>query len=353
MKKWIFSYLQLDKNIESHTYRKRVTSKFILLLSFIILISLMIGNFISNNSELFYINIGLLISMILMLSLPGRQRQFASYIILHVMALGILLVVHFNQGQEYTPIWYFLYIFLVMPLYGHRTGFKIALCFLIILLLLMFTFVGKSISVMEFVRFTMVACFTLFFAYFIEMLISRTLRQLINAKAQLEQLTKIDALTNLYNRRHFDELLPQKMNSAKRNRTLFALVIIDIDFFKNYNDSYGHPAGDVALIELAKLFSNKMQRSNDAVFRLGGEEFALLYQSNTESEALKIMEALRVAVEELHYQGTIEKQITVSAGLLVIHPQQDILANSAYQLADDLMYQAKNSGRNTVVQSST
>ena len=161
MKKWIFSYLQLDKNVESHSYRKRVTSKFILLLSFSIIITLMIGNFISNNFELFYINIGLLISMILMLSLPGRQRKFASYIILHVMALGILLVVYFHQGREYTPIWYFLYIFLVMPLYGHRTGFKIASCFLAILLVLMFTCVGSSISVMEFVRFTMVACFTL------------------------------------------------------------------------------------------------------------------------------------------------------------------------------------------------
>ena len=352
MKKWVFSYLQLDKNIESYAYRKRVTSKFIILLSFIILVSLMIGNFISNNFDLFYINLGLFTSMILMLSLPGKQRRFASYVVLHVMALGILLVVHFNQGQEYTPIWYFLYIFLVMPLYGHRTGFKIASCFLIILLLLMFAFVGSSISVLEFVRFTMVSCFTLFFAYFVEMLISRTLRQLIHAKAQLEQLTKMDALTNLFNRRHFDELLPQKMNSAKRNHNLFSLVIIDIDFFKNYNDSFGHPAGDIALIELAKLFSDKMQRSNDAVFRLGGEEFAMLFQANSDNEALMLVEAIRTAVEELHQQGIIERKITVSAGLLVIHPQQKIFATRAYQLADKLMYKAKNSGRNTVVQSS-
>jgi diguanylate cyclase (GGDEF)-like protein len=95
-----------------------------------------------------------------------------------------------------------------------------------------------------------------------------------------------------------------------------------------------------------------MQRSDDTVFRLGGEEFALLYEANTESEALKLVEALRVAVEALHHQGIIERQITVSSGLLVIHPKQDILANSAYKLADKLMYQAKNSGRNTVVQSS-
>ncbi len=352
MKRWVLSYLQLDKNIESYAYRKRVTSKFIILLSFIILVSLMIGNFISNNFDLFYINVGLFTSMILMLSLPGRQRQFASYIVLHVMALGILLVVHFNQGQEYTPIWYFLYIFLVMPLYGHRTGFKIASCFLVILLLLMFSFVGSSISVLEFVRFAMVSCFTLFFAYFVEMLISRTLRQLINAKAQLEQLTKMDALTNLYNRRYFDELLPQKMNSAKRNHKLFALVIIDIDFFKNYNDNFGHPAGDIALIELAKLFSEKMQRSDDAVFRLGGEEFAMLFQANNDSEALLLVEAIRVAVEELHQQGIIKTKMTVSAGLLVIQPQQVILASKAYQLADKLMYKAKNSGRNNVVQSS-
>jgi diguanylate cyclase (GGDEF)-like protein len=95
-----------------------------------------------------------------------------------------------------------------------------------------------------------------------------------------------------------------------------------------------------------------MQRSNDAVFRLGGEEFAMLFQANTDSEALLLVEAIRIAVDELHKQGVIEKKITVSAGLLVIHPQQEILATRAYQLADKLMYKAKNSGRNTVVQSS-
>ena len=97
MKRFVVSFLQLDKNVESHTYRKRVTSQFILLLSFIIIITLMIGNFISNNLDLFYINIGLFISIILILSLPGQQRQYASYVTLHVMALGILLVVYFHQ----------------------------------------------------------------------------------------------------------------------------------------------------------------------------------------------------------------------------------------------------------------
>ncbi len=352
MKRCVVSFLQLDKNVERHTYRKRVTSQFILLLSFIIIITLMIGNFISNNLDLFYINIGLFVSIILMLSLPGQQRQYASYVTLHVMALGILLVVYFHQGQDYTPIWFFLYIFLVMPLYGHRTGLKISVCFLALLLLLLSSFIGNTVGVMEFVRFTMVSCFTLFFAYFVEMLIARTFKQLIDAKAQLEQLTKMDALTNLFNRRHFDEVLPDKINSAKRNRKLVALVIVDIDFFKDYNDGFGHPAGDVALIEVAKLFKGNLKRSDDAVFRLGGEEFALLYQAHTESEAAKLIETLRVAIQDIHLLGVIEKQITVSAGLLLIHPEQEILAEEAYQLADKLMYQAKQSGRNTVVQSS-
>ena len=202
---------------------------------------------------------------------------------------------------------------------------------------------------MEFVRFTMVACFTLFFAYLAEMLISRTFEKLITAKSQLEQLSKTDALTGLFNRRHFDEVLPQKMSSANRGHDLLALVIIDIDHFKGYNDTFGHPAGDVALVALANLLKIQMKRGNDAVFRLGGEEFALLYQAKSDQAAVKLIEDIRVAVENLDQYCDIEKKITISAGLLLINSKQNIAVETAYELADKLLYQAKNSGRNKVV----
>lgn len=117
MKNWFKAYLQLDKDIDSNFYRKKVTSKFILLLSFTILTTLMLGNFIYSNTATFYVNLSLFIIMSVILLLPSRQRKYASHFVLHFMALGILLVVYLNQGKEYTPIWSFLYIFLVMSRY--------------------------------------------------------------------------------------------------------------------------------------------------------------------------------------------------------------------------------------------
>lgn len=351
MKAWFTTYLQLDKDIESDSYRKKVTSKFILLLSFIILSTLMVGNFIYSNTAIFYVNLCLFILMSVILFLPGKLRKYASHSVLHFMALGILLVVYFNQGKEYTPIWYFLYIFLVMSLYGHKIGLRICLGFLTILLMLLFSFAGSTITMMEFVRFTMVACFTLFFAYLAEMLISRTFEKLISTKSQLEKLTKTDALTGLFNRRHFDEVLPQQMSSANRSHELLALAIIDIDHFKSYNDTFGHPAGDIALVALANLLKVQMKRGNDAVFRLGGEEFALLYQAKDEKSALTLIEDIRIAVESLQQYCEIEKKITVSAGLLLLDSQQTVSVESAYELADKLLYKAKHSGRNQVVMS--
>lgn len=349
MKNWLKRYLQLDKDIESADYLKKITSKFILLLSFILLFVLLFANFIYSNVATFYLTLSLFIIMSGLLFLPSNLSKYASHIVLHLMALGVLLAVYLNQGQEYTPIWSFLYILLVMSLYGHKIGLRVSVAFLMTLLVLLFSFTGTSITMMEFVRFTMVSLFMLFFTYLVEMLISRTLEKLITAKNMLEKLTKTDALTGLFNRRHFDDVLSQQMSSANRGQELLALAILDLDHFKKYNDSFGHPAGDIALVALANLLKEQMKRGNDAVFRLGGEEFALIYQVKNEKSALKLIESIRAAVESLHQSANINQRITVSAGLLLINTTQDVSVEQAYELADQSLYQAKNSGRNRVV----
>jgi diguanylate cyclase (GGDEF)-like protein len=199
----------------------------------------------------------------------------------------------------------------------------------------------------------MVSSFTLFFAYLAEMLISRNFEKLIATKKALEKLTKTDALTGLYNRRHFNDILPQQMSVAKRSDGLLALVIIDIDHFKKHNDNYGHPAGDVVLVVLADLLKTHMKRANDTVFRLGGEEFALLYQAKCLKSAWQLTEDIRLCVEKLHQSSEIADKITVSAGLLVMDASTDMSAERAYAVADELLYQAKDSGRNQVVMSAS
>lgn len=351
MKQWFTAYLQLNNDIGNSSYRKIVTGKFIILVSFAILSILMVGNFIYGKMAIFYIDLGLFITLSGLAFLPTNQRKYTPHIVLHVMALGILLVAYFNHGEEYTPIWSFLYMFLVMSLYGHQKGLRICIVYLATLLLLLFYFTGSYISMMEFIRFTMVSLFTLFFAYLAEMLIYITLEKLIAVKTQLETLTKTDALTGLYNRRYFNELLPKQISHANRSGELLALVIIDIDHFKAYNDTYGHPAGDLALISLANALKAQMRRMNDAVFRIGGEEFALLYQAKDKESGLKVIEDIREAIENLDKYCELERKITISAGLLLIDSRQSITDDAAYELVDKLLYQAKSSGRNMVVMS--
>jgi diguanylate cyclase (GGDEF)-like protein len=129
------------------------------------------------------------------------------------------------------------------------------------------------------------------------------------------------------------------------------LVIIDIDHFKKHNDNYGHPAGDVVLVVLADLLKTHMKRANDTVFRLGGEEFALIYEVQSRKSAWDFTENVRLCVETLHVDENIADKITVSAGLLIISAFDEISAEKAYSLADELLYQAKHSGRNKVVMS--
>lgn len=351
MKSWFKTYLQLDKDIESERYRRNITSQFILLLIVPFLSILMLGNFIYSSDSLIYVNLSILVIMLYVLYFPGRQRKYNSHIALHIMGIGVLFVVYFNQGKEYTPIWYFLYVYLTMSLYGHKVGLRISLGFLSILLFILFSFTNNTIAIMEFVRFTLVSCFALFFTYCAELLISRTFEKLIKAKSQLETLTKTDALTGLFNRRHFDEVVPQQISCANRSDEFLALAIIDIDHFKAYNDTFGHPAGDVALIALADLLKVQMKRANDVVFRLGGEEFALLYQAKSDQAAKQYIEDIRIAVESLDKYSELEREITISAGLLLINAKETITVDSAYKSADNLLYAAKKLGRNKVVTS--
>ncbi|MBU2869548.1 diguanylate cyclase [Colwellia sp. E2M01] len=351
MKQWFKAYLELDNGIDNNAYRKIVTSKFILLLSFSIPLIFMIGNLIYGNIALFYVNLVLFIGMSILLSISGHRRRYGPHFILHFMALGILFVVYIQQAKEYTPIWSFLYIFIVMSLYGDKIGVRICIVFLSILFYILSLFVNESITMMELIRFVIVSVFIVFFAYLTEALIARTFEKLIDAKTQLVALTKTDPLTGLFNRRHFDEMLPNKMSNANRRKELLALVIIDIDNFKSYNDTFGHPAGDFALISLADLLKAQMKRSTDTIFRIGGEEFALLYQTKNENDALQVIEDIRKSVANLDKNCDLERQITVSAGLLFIHAQQDLTLEKAYELADALLYKAKNSGRNVVVSS--
>jgi diguanylate cyclase (GGDEF)-like protein len=166
---------------------------------------------------------------------------------------------------------------------------------------------------------------------------------------QLHEFSITDPLTSLYNRRHFDNIFAEKLVSKRKNLLIFC--IIDIDFFKQYNDIYGHQAGDITLKRVAKALNSILERSDDMVFRLGGEEFGMLFSVKEQDDALTIAQNARKKIQNLkieHSGSKVNDFVTISMGLYVIDKTQTSVTD-IYHKADQLLYKAKENGRNQVV----
>ncbi|WP_456447467.1 diguanylate cyclase [Thiolapillus sp.] len=169
---------------------------------------------------------------------------------------------------------------------------------------------------------------------------------------ELESISYLDSLTGLFNRRKFDEVYPSLLLAPREDGILLNFAIFDIDHFKPFNDTYGHPTGDEALKEVAAVILRRLQTHSPHVFRIGGEEFCILFTSNNEAEALKQVEGIRKDVEALsipHVYKGAAGVLTVSAGLLSMKTRR-LDFKEVYEDADQLLYDAKHSGRNLVAQ---
>ncbi|WP_207707019.1 diguanylate cyclase domain-containing protein [Heliorestis acidaminivorans] len=167
----------------------------------------------------------------------------------------------------------------------------------------------------------------------------------------LKESSRIDGLTGISNRRRFDEALSAEWRRALRYGSSLSLIMIDIDHFKNYNDSYGHLGGDECLRQVAQSLHSIPKRPLDLVARYGGEEFACLLPETEFTWALKIAEDLRsnvLALQLPHKSSPLSEQVTVSLGLTTLIPQKGQEAQFIIEEADRALYTAKEAGRNQV-----
>ncbi|MES0371290.1 MAG: diguanylate cyclase [Mariprofundaceae bacterium] len=165
----------------------------------------------------------------------------------------------------------------------------------------------------------------------------------------LEKLSFQDALTCVANRRLFDQVLDREWSHALREKKPISLIMIDIDYFKQYNDHYGHQQGDSCLKKVAQMLSIESKRAVDMVARYGGEEFVLLLPETDEEQAFRLAEKCRSNVFELqlpHEKSTAGSVVTISLGVSTVIPDVDKQARSLIEVADKAMYQAKENGRN-------
>lgn len=174
-------------------------------------------------------------------------------------------------------------------------------------------------------------------------------QQLEVANRELKRLAALDGLTGVANRRRFDEYLEAEWRRMAKEKMPLSLILCDIDFFKKYNDTYGHQAGDACLCQVAKALSLCAKRSVDLVARYGGEEFAVIMPNTTTAGAFHVAEEIREVVNALkipHARSVVSEYITLSLGVASINPMPDISPSIAVAAADAALYQAKAAGRN-------
>ena len=171
-------------------------------------------------------------------------------------------------------------------------------------------------------------------------------------ETELELLSFQDSLTGIANRRHFDLKFDEEWKRAQREKNWLTMIMCDVDFFKQYNDTYGHQAGDDSLRLVAKTLQSLLKRPGDIVARYGGEEFAILLIGTEPWSAASIAESMRKKVEQLHIdhkESTVHPYVTISLGIAGIIPNIDLESAQLLLAADKALYEAKQKGRNNTI----
>ncbi|RCJ39567.1 diguanylate cyclase response regulator [Nostoc minutum NIES-26] len=180
---------------------------------------------------------------------------------------------------------------------------------------------------------------------------SQLQQQLEAANRELQRLVTIDELTQVANRRRFEEYCAQEWQRMAREQLPLSLILCDVDFFKSYNDTYGHQAGDRCLQEIAKAIRNTVKRPADLVARYGGEEFVVILPTTNTEGAIVLAETICSAVKILaipHRNSQVSSYVTISAGVSTEIPGTDSDFQAMITAADRALYQAKTEGRDRV-----
>lgn len=175
--------------------------------------------------------------------------------------------------------------------------------------------------------------------------------ELEKANQSLRHLSFKDQLTGIWNRRKYDHMVEMEWRRCLRYRRPIALLLLDIDYFKEFNDSYGHMAGDECLIRIGEVLKRSLTRASDMAARYGGEEFVIILPEAEKEEAIRIADMLRQKIEALHIphaRSMVSSYVTVTIGVASLVPNFSLSHTDLFMLADKALYEAKNDGRNQV-----
>jgi diguanylate cyclase (GGDEF)-like protein len=178
-----------------------------------------------------------------------------------------------------------------------------------------------------------------------------TNQKLAEANDALQRIASLDSLTQVANRRRFDLCLQREWRRLAREHKALSLILADIDYFKSYNDTYGHQAGDRCLYQVAQAIQTAVKRPADVVARYGGEEFAVILPDTESKGAIHVAKEIREQVKQMnldHVESPIERKVSLSLGVASLMPDSNLMPAKLIAIADQALYQAKASGRDCI-----
>lgn len=286
----------------------------------------------------------------------GNLQSAASAIITIATSIMIIIFIYNGGIDGFSVIWVCLLPSASMFFMGKKRAVRLCLIMQIVLILAFWTplsaFLQYQYTLTFKTRFPIVYFSAFMIALALENVRLATYNKMLASMDQLDRLSKIDKLTKIENRRYFDQKLGEMWEFIRRTNGQFSMLMIDVDCFKNYNDHYGHIAGDNVLIEIAGVIASSVNRKTDVAARWGGEEFAVLLPLTDLDGACRVAERILAAVraKNIPHEYTLcsEKYITVSIGIGNLYPSPYKKPDDLLRLSDDGLYRAKSGGRHRI-----
>lgn len=312
------------------------------------------------NMALNLVTSGLLVSLLGFLHHKKAVHLVGHIVIMALMFFPVFVVI--NQATEFTLAWLFVPPLILIPILGRAWGvFYIGLLYTIL-----FSLSYVNVGVWDNGNWSVLSHIRLMIAILLILALVLVLERAntgLNEKVQqqrkkehdqtleLQRISSVDALTQVYNRHHFNEVVKKKYLELKNQDQFITFFILDVDHFKLYNDEFGHQKGDEVLYQVAQCIRQFLKRHNDLVFRLGGEEFGGIIVSDKPNVAAAKLKPIQKAVADLkivHASSAPEEFITVSMGIYSAKLNSPKAMEKIYSKADEALYEAKHRGRNQV-----
>ncbi len=353
------------------TFRRIIFLSIVALLGILFLTLLAILALLQKNYKLFISDFSMVLVFIVIFIALKRVEEIRGISFIGLLVLSIFYLWLFLTGGENQTAFVWYYTFPIISVF--LVGNKWALLFNAILILLTFAsiFFAPQIEWMTvYNRDFLLRFFPSYIAVFLftsimertRIIIHRRIENLNNeqqilisqleeAKEELKNLSIKDGLTGLFNRRYFDEILPLICAQKYRYNDIFSLLMIDVDFFKKYNDRYGHLIGDKALQDFSKILSDSLRRETDMAFRYGGEEFIIILTSTNRETTIDVAKNIIEILERenIEHKDSASGFLSCSIGIVLQYSTEKTKIRDLVKIADDALYEAKGNGRDCYI----